>query len=222
MAQVFVGLAEQFVAAFGRYLPVGSSHSATDRNVQATTGNQVAQLLAEARGDEVALAWAGVLEEHDELVGAVTGDEIRGACRFHQGIGDRPQDVVADGVAEPIVDRVEMVDVEQHQKETALAAARTGGDARVEIEERPAAGQARQSIGRVACHPPIGIVESLRQQSGQAEGERWRALEALQEMKAAQREKARPLEDDDGGRAWPLGENPQLADDLTRAELTED
>src|SRR5438876_7897669 len=50
--------------------------------------------------------------------------------------------------------------------------ARAGGDATVEVEERPAAGQSRQGIGRVAGNPPIGIVEPARQELGQRSEER--------------------------------------------------
>src|SRR5207247_10635927 len=93
-AHVFVRLAQQFVAAVGRDLPVRGSHSALARNVEAPAGDQLAELLPEAWRGEGALGGGRVLEENGELVGPVARAEIRGAGRLQQSVGDRAWAVV--------------------------------------------------------------------------------------------------------------------------------
>ena len=74
-----------------------------------------------------------VLLEHDELVAAEAGDEIVRAQHFAQTVGHRAQQLVAAGMAERIVDLLELVEVDEQQRRQLIGAVldrRAGGRSR--------------------------------------------------------------------------------------------
>ena len=73
-------------------------------------------------GDLLAVVVVDVLEQHRELVAAEPRGEVAGAHRGGDPVGDRHQHRVAGRVAVLVVDRLEVVEVEeQHRRLAALA-----------------------------------------------------------------------------------------------------
>ena len=68
----------------------------------------------------------GVGQQHDELVAAVAGDDVVVAQLAAHRLGDRAQDVVPGQVAVLVVDRLEVVEVEQQAGQRGAGAARAG------------------------------------------------------------------------------------------------
>ena len=75
-----------------------------------------------------------VLEQHGELVAAQPGSGVTLPDRLADALGDALEQLVADGVAEAVVDVLEVVEVEEHHDE------RLGGTA-------AAAQRVRQPVG---------------------------------------------------------------------------
>ena len=63
-----------------------------------------------------------VLLEHHELVAAEARDEILGPQHLAQPLGDRAQQLVAAGMAERVVDLLELVEVDEQQRRQLLGA----------------------------------------------------------------------------------------------------
>ena len=61
-----------------------------------------------------------VLLEHNEFVAAEAGDEILRPQHFAQAAGDRAQQLVAAGMAERVVDLLELVEVDEQQRRQLL------------------------------------------------------------------------------------------------------
>ncbi len=81
----------------------------------------LAQALDDAAGEARGiLGRADVLLEHDELVAAEAGDEILGTQHLAQAVGDRAQELVAAGMAERVVDLLELVEIDEQQRREAL------------------------------------------------------------------------------------------------------
>jgi hypothetical protein len=80
-----------------------------------------AQLL----GRLEAAGTVGVGQQRDELLAAVAPDEVAGAQRALQRLRGRGQDVVADLVAEVVVERLEAIEVD-HDPLAACRCAPTG------------------------------------------------------------------------------------------------
>ena len=57
-----------------------------------------------------------VLLEHDEFVAAEASDEILRPQHFAQAVGDRAQQLVAAGMAERVVDLLELVEIDEQQR----------------------------------------------------------------------------------------------------------
>ena len=65
-------------------------------------------------------------QQDDELVAAEPGDGVRAADDVLQARAERDEEVVAGLVAERVVDRLELVDVEQQHRDERLRALRAG------------------------------------------------------------------------------------------------
>ncbi len=92
------------------------------------------------------LAVAHIVQEDDELVAALPADRVRFAHAAFEAFDDFLEQGVADRVAERIVDRLEAVEVEEHQRHATLHAVRMRlrlGDA---VAEQQAIGQAGQRV----------------------------------------------------------------------------
>ena len=71
--------------------------------------------LLEALGDVGGVLGAlDVLEQHGELVAAEPGGGVGRAERREQPLADLAEHLVSDGVAEAVVDRLEVVEVDEH------------------------------------------------------------------------------------------------------------
>src|SRR5689334_16467617 len=65
-----------------------------------------------------------VLLEHHELVAAEAGDEILRTQHLAQPLGNRAEQLVAAGMAERVVDLLELVEVDEQQRRLPIGLAR--------------------------------------------------------------------------------------------------
>lgn len=84
--------------------------------------------------------------QHRELVAGEPGDDVGGANPFPQGRGDAADQVVALLVAEPVVDRLQPVDIDHHRR---AAAAVAGGEIDVGVEAGAEGAPVEQGSQRV-------------------------------------------------------------------------
>ena len=108
---------------------------------------RLAQHFQQALGDELGTGVKrGALDQDDELVagqarrGVALADDVRQSC------GDGPQQLVARGVAERVVDVLEAVDVDVQRRDRNLQAARAGEHLLGAVERQHAVGQAGESV----------------------------------------------------------------------------
>ena len=87
-----------------------------------------------------------VLEQHGELVAAEARGGVAGADAGVEALGDGQQDLVAGGVAEAVVDRLEVVEVEEDDRQAGLLAARAGDRLAHALDEQRAVGQAGDGV----------------------------------------------------------------------------
>ena len=94
-----------------------------------------------------------VLQQHRELVPAETGDGVDVAGVGHQPPRDLDQHGVTRGVAEPVVDRLEAVEVDEEQRNPHAAPAGPVQGLRDPVEQDAAVGQVGQGVvPRVVDH----------------------------------------------------------------------
>ena len=160
-------------------------------------------------------------QKRGEFVSAVTGDQVGGAERTPEGISHRPQDFVADHVAETIVDRIQVHDIQQQQDHAALPTARTGREALVLVMEGPPAGQPGQRVGRVAREEAVGVGQPPGQAAQQPDRQIRRTLEHLHEVVGGERQAPGVLDGDDRRRARLVGQHGQLPEHLPIPDLGE-
>ncbi len=126
-------------------LIVAAPSSDAGREALRDLGTQVLSELQRAAG-------VRLRHQHRELVAGEAGDDVGGAHPLAQDLGDLADQVVAGLVAEPVVDLLEAVDVDDHHR--ALAAVAGGeGDVTVELGAEAAAVQQpgeRVVVGEVA------------------------------------------------------------------------
>src|SRR5206468_3920999 len=131
-----VGLAEQLLGRLRRRLAVRHPHIAADVvHRQAALRRQLRDLVAHPGHDEVDGVGPGIGEEDRELIAPVAGDEVCGARRLDQRVSHGAEDVVADAVAEAIVDRPQMDHVEDEHQRAGPAPAGHRREAPVLVEE---------------------------------------------------------------------------------------
>ena len=96
--------------------PVGDTDAGPGQHLAAGHGDRGAQHGRQpfAQGDHLGLA-ADPGDEHGELVAAEAGRQVAGLQAAPQPLGHHPQDLVAGGVAEAVVDGLEVVQVQQEQ-----------------------------------------------------------------------------------------------------------
>ena len=68
------------------------------------------------------LGFGHVAQQQRELVAAESGDGVATAHTRPQSLGDDHQDLVADGVAEAVVDRLEVVEIDEEQGDSVVRA----------------------------------------------------------------------------------------------------
>ena len=87
-----------------------------------------------------------VLGEHGELVAAEARDRVSGAQRLLDPGGHGGEQLVAGGVAEAVVDELELVEVEEEHRDRGLAPAGDREGVLEPVEEEVAVGQAGERV----------------------------------------------------------------------------
>ena len=113
--------------------------------------------------DPQRLVLGGVRHQHGELVAAEARDGVDVPDHAEDPARDLDQDPVAGAVPETVVDRLELVEVEQQDARRPLAALRPGGGLADPVAEQGAVGQAGQ---RVVEGQPLHVAAGLVQLGG--------------------------------------------------------
>ena len=131
----------------------GDAHAGADVDAVAVDFVGRAEDLVEAACNDLELpAGAQRLDHHRELVAAEARDHVLRPERFAQALGYRLQEGVAGGVAERIVDVLELVEVDPDEAETRRLGSRVErrldrGDAAVETRAQlSAVGETREAV----------------------------------------------------------------------------
>ena len=118
--------------------------------------------------DRLLLAAAG--HDHGELLAADPADDVGGADGRAEVVGELRQHLVADGVAEDVVDLLEVVDVDHHDRHVRVLG---GGERQLAPEalvEVAVVVEAGQRVGlRLALEPGADVRVVERQRGGVAE-----------------------------------------------------
>ena len=141
-----VGLAEQVVDARGVGRVEGDAGAHADRDRQTGEVDRPVEGREEPRrgGDGIVLA-GDVGEQHAELVAAEAGGEIGLAQARAEAVCHRSEELVAGGMAESVVDGLEIVDIEeQHGQRTGCAA--PGKRGRRVVDEPAPVGKAGERV----------------------------------------------------------------------------
>ncbi len=95
-----------------------------------------------------AASWRGLdaLEQDGELVAAEARGGVAGADARAQALADLEQDPVAGGVAEAVVDRLEVVEVDEDDGQADVVAAGAGDGVADALDEQRAVGEARDRV----------------------------------------------------------------------------
>ena len=102
--------------------------------------------LPEAGRDLPAVRAGWSCDHRDELVTAVPREQVRGTQRCRASRGDDAEHLVAHCVAVPVVDVLEVVDVDHHCRHRLVVPVRGAHDARRHLEELPAIGHTGERI----------------------------------------------------------------------------
>ena len=126
-------------------------------------------------GEHEAAGRIGLGQEHDELVAAVARGGIDLAHAPADHLADRPQDAVAVEVSEPVVDRLELVEIHHQQAEPASGPGAPGDLAVHRREEERAVEQAGQRIDgrqpdRGIAGPALGTGDDHRRRTTAGSG----------------------------------------------------
>ena len=131
--------------------------------------------LGEHRGDPLGHLDRGVLvgdvlEQDPELVAAEAGDGVAGADRLREPRSRRGQQLVADLVAEAVVDELEAVEVEEQDRRQRAVARQPGQGVLEPVEEqRPVRQAGERVVQRAMADPVLGRLsfERVGQHVGQ-------------------------------------------------------
>src|SRR5687767_9333983 len=106
-----VGVTQEFVGGVGGALAPGDAGGALRGHGQTTLGGEGGELVPHAGNHDVDVLGHGVEEHYRKLVAAVPRHHVGGAGRFGERVRHRAQHVVAEGVAEAVVDGFQIHDV---------------------------------------------------------------------------------------------------------------
>ena len=122
-----VGALDDFVGEHSAAVGRGGADTDGHADVLSRNGRQhLFHLEANPLGDTGRAAVPGFGQNDHELVAAVAASHVRPAQDLLQPLADRGQDAVAAQVAMAIVDPLEVVDVEEHERDRVAGAARAG------------------------------------------------------------------------------------------------
>ena len=146
-------------------------------------GLQLAELLTHPLGE--ADRAADVARRHDdrELLAADPADDVRRANGRAQDVRDLEQELVADAVPVDVVDLLEVVHVEHHERDRVALRRRANDLLAQAIVERAVVVEAGQRVGR-------GLVLEPGADVGVVDRERGRVAEARREVELLVREGA--------------------------------
>ena len=137
----------------------------------------LAQMVDDAPGETGGvLVRFDVLLEHHEFVAAEPRHEILRAQHFAQPVGDRAQQLVAAGMAERVVDLLELIEVDEQQRRQLLGIVRNRQQTLDLVAEIEPVGQRRQFVvARQMADPGFGVApfgDVFQQHDGAAAGHR--------------------------------------------------
>src|SRR3712207_5546303 len=122
-----VGLGQELVGGGGGRGRVGDADAGADEHLTLAGAEPALHLLDDPVGDGLDLVLAGhVLEQHGELVAAEPGRRVRDAEAVQEPAGHAGEELVAGGVAEAVVDPLEVVEVEEQDGDGVAGAAGAG------------------------------------------------------------------------------------------------
>ena len=199
-----VGVLEQEIGVAAVARRQRDADAGADHHLVAADLEGLGKACDDALGERAGLLGVaqGVLQHH-ELVAAEAGDDVGAAHGRAQAVGGHAQQLVAAGMAQRVVDLLELVEVDEVDGERPAAAQADHGSVHLVAEQR-AVRQAGEGIvaGELVDlglgHAPVGDV--LEQHDGAAvghrvEGERQRApLLGLEEHLAVARADKAALE----------------------------
>ena len=160
-----VRVAQEVVAAVG----AGDADRGAQVQPLALEHHRRGQHVEQARDERLRIASAG--REHGELVAAQPGDRVAGAQRVAQPLAADRQQPVARGVAERIVDLLEVIEVEERDHGGASLREHIS-DPLLEVRAVREPGERileRQPLQGVVAHPPAARTVEQRQQRRERE-----------------------------------------------------
>ena len=105
--------------------------------------------IEQALGDQLGTrGQRELLGDHDELVATEASQRIGVADHAIQPGGDRSQELIADAVAERVVDRLEVVEIDEQRRHRRLTAARAGEHLLDAVQDQCAVGEPGQRVVR--------------------------------------------------------------------------
>ena len=108
-------------------------------------------------------------EQDQELVAAVAAHRVRFAHRRREAMRRQLEHLVADRVAERVVDLLEVVEVQEQQRQARAAAPCTGDGVREPVEQQHAIGQLRSAHrARLIATLRSALARRSRRRSGRA------------------------------------------------------
>ena len=146
---------------------LGDGDADADRDLDADRA-ALADLAAQALGDLDRVLAAGAGQDHEDLLAADPVDRVAGPQRRPHRVGDVLQDGVAGGVAELVVDPLEVVEVAEQQRvrEALLGVAGLAVELAEALLERVAVEEAGQRVERgAAAVGAVGLDQRARRGS---------------------------------------------------------
>ncbi len=141
-----VGVAEQGLSDRAR-LGDGDAHTAGDRHDGAVHGHRFRERLQHLVGDGIGRCRvAEILAADHELVPAESGHDVAVPQDLGQGLSDESEDLVATDVAEPVVHRLEVVEVDEQHRHQGLVAGAARNSVVEMVDEEPAVRETRERI----------------------------------------------------------------------------
>ncbi len=156
-----VGVPEELVGGASGRRPARSRCS-RDRRLAARKLERPAHRLEERLGDDLGAAMVDRLEQDGELVAAEARRGVAGAHASGDAAPDLGQHLVADRVAERVVDRLEVVEVEEQDRGGARAVGQRRLDA---LREERAVREAGERVVEGLMAEPLLQVGHLRERA---------------------------------------------------------
>ena len=182
----------------------GDADAGVGPDVEPAQAHRLGQRDRDPLGQRDGVGLADLLAHDDELVAAEPGDQVAGADGGAQPLGDLDEQLVTGGVAERVVDDLEVVQVEEQAGEVSAAGHEPAGDV---LRQQRAVGQLGQRV-------VVGLVGERRLE-GQPVGD---VLDRADEAGADTRGEEVGEPDDRGALGAVVAHEPGLDLDLAALE----